>query len=448
MNPFSDMQRLRWALPLLAFVLVLTGCDDESLMPPEAPDAGERFARYVSMGNSITAGYQSGGINANLQDDSYAVLLAQQLGTEFNIPALSVPGCPPPLTQIFPTTERLGGAAAPPCALRQEPLPEYINNVAVPGAAVIDLLSNLDASSSANPLTTFILGARTQLEAAAEVDPTFVSAWIGNNDVLGAALAGTDALATPVSTFEAQYQQVADSLEAMDTQGGVLIGVVDVTAVPALSAGQAYLVAIPQAKQAGAAPPNFEIANSCAPQSAGGVGDVTLVPFQHGAALLQVATGLFQQLGQNAPTITLDCAQDRSVLATVAAAFGGEANVPPSVLDQISDVAPISLLAAAEIQTLKQRVGAFNAAIEQHAQDLGYIYVDPNPLLAQYANQIPLFPELIDNPQTPWGPDQPFGPLFSLDGVHPSAQTHVVVANALIDAINAEYGTSVQPIAD
>ncbi len=47
------------------------------------------------------------------------------------------------------------------------------------------------AGGGYSPLTTFILGGRTQVQKAVEVDPTFATVWIGNNDVLGFALAGT-----------------------------------------------------------------------------------------------------------------------------------------------------------------------------------------------------------------------------------------------------------------
>src|SRR3978361_657110 len=54
------------------------------------------FQTYVSMGNSITAGYQSGGINDSTQNQSYAVLIAHAANTGFRIPLLNKPGCPPP----------------------------------------------------------------------------------------------------------------------------------------------------------------------------------------------------------------------------------------------------------------------------------------------------------------------------------------------------------------
>src|SRR5262245_27974492 len=100
---------------LISGLLALSGCDNESLMPPN-PTAGSRFARYVALGNSITAGFQSAGINDSTQLQSYANLVATQMGTTFNMPLLNRPGCPGPYTNVF-TQARVGGATAPPCAL-------------------------------------------------------------------------------------------------------------------------------------------------------------------------------------------------------------------------------------------------------------------------------------------------------------------------------------------
>src|SRR5690349_12496935 len=59
------------------------------------------FASYVALGNSITAGYQSGGINDSTQKQSYAVLLAHQMNTRFAYPSLVNPGCPPPINNLL-----------------------------------------------------------------------------------------------------------------------------------------------------------------------------------------------------------------------------------------------------------------------------------------------------------------------------------------------------------
>ena len=443
----SFMQRSGWGafLPLLfATVLLVSGCgEDGQLMPPEPPETGELFARYAAIGNSITAGYQSDGINATLQQDAYPNLLAQQMGTAFNLPLLNAPGCPPPLEQIFPERVRLGGDQAPACALRERSTPEMINNVAVPGAAVIDVLSNTDAASSATALTTFILGGRTQIDAVRAVDPTFVSAWIGNNDVLGAALTGQPDRATAEGDFTTRYGTILDELDALSNlQGGVLFSVVDVTAIPHLSAGAAYASAVPQAQMAGELPPNIDVDASCAPAD---MGTQVLVPFRYGTALLNVASALFEDQGGSAPDVTLDCSQDLTVEQAIGQTFGGVNNIPEGISENIASVRTFSLLQANEVATLQARVAAFNAFIEQEAESRGYAYVDVNALLGQdqFSQLIPPFPELIENPQTPWGTDQPFGPLFSLDGVHPSSAAHEAVTNATIDVINNTYGTSI-----
>jgi hypothetical protein len=62
---------LALALPLLA------GChEDDSLNSPDLSTSNGLMQRYVSMGNSITAGFQSDGINDSTQHLSFAVLFA------------------------------------------------------------------------------------------------------------------------------------------------------------------------------------------------------------------------------------------------------------------------------------------------------------------------------------------------------------------------------------
>src|SRR5947207_2760656 len=58
---------------------------------PDAPATGEIFKSYVAIGNSITAGYQSGGINDSTQRQSYARLLALSMGTQYHYASLNMP---------------------------------------------------------------------------------------------------------------------------------------------------------------------------------------------------------------------------------------------------------------------------------------------------------------------------------------------------------------------
>lgn len=392
--------QIRFAL--LAILPVVSACDDETRLPPE-PDAGTMFARYAAMGNSITAGFQSGGIAPATQRSSYAVLLATQMGHTvggtFKLPLLNDPGCPPLLTNIL-TGERVGGGTSTTCGLRAAPIPTFINNVAVPGAEVIDALDNLDAASNANALTTFILGGRTQVDVVAGLRPTFVSVWLGSNDVLGAALARDASLATSVADFTTRYDELLADLDAMNVEGGVLFGVPNVTTIPHFNPGQFYF----GLKQANQLPPNYTVQN-CQPSSAGGVGDVTFVPFSYGFGVLaaQAATGA---------AVTLDCTDGTQVLTL------------------------------SELGAIGTAVAGYNAAIRNAASARQWAFVNVDSILTaeQAAGNIPLVPDLTD----PTG--DPFGPFFSLDGIHPSDAAHKIIANAAIAAVNARYATTIPAV--
>ncbi|MEO7454814.1 MAG: SGNH/GDSL hydrolase family protein, partial [Gemmatimonadaceae bacterium] len=82
-----------------------------------------------------------------------------------------------------------------------------------------------------------------------------------------------------------------------------------------------------------------------------------------------------------------------------------------------------------------------NDYIKTKAQAIGFAYYDPNPLLVaqRAAGNIPPFPNFASTSAT-------FGPLFSLDGVHPSGAAQLLIANDLISAINAKYSTTLKPV--
>jgi lysophospholipase L1-like esterase len=419
----------------LALVAALVACDNESLQPPsESEDlADPLFARYVAFGNSITAGFQSGGINDSTQERSYANLLAVQMGTEFNIPLLNAPGCPPPYANIF-TQEPVGDPGPLGCAFRHEDIPERIHLVAIPGAAVLDMYDPLGTGNRSNTLTSIMGGGRSQIENAREVMPTFVTVWIGNNDALGAILSanpGNPAAVTPPDVFAARYKAMMDSLDAFGTiEGGVLIGVVQVGLAPYLTQGRVWK-GFEMQFDALTAPLNFlDVSTACLAFTALSVEDTafTSVPFPVGGAMLRLAN-----------------AKKDSVLA---------GQLPPgNVVPAVIDCADATAVTNTEMANLFASVAQYNAAIEGEADARGWIFVDPNDLLVQLAAtpgailSFPAFPGLPG--VTPeMSLNTPFGSALSLDGIHPSTSTHELVANALIAAINATYGTSLSLVGD
>jgi lysophospholipase L1-like esterase len=394
----------------LGLVLGLAGCEEDVLMRPFGTvPVDPLFERYVSVGNSITAGFQSGGITDSVQQRSYAVLIARQMRTALYIPSMQDPGCPSLFTNVFTTPPtRVPG---PVCALRKRdsyPSP-YINNVAVPGAEVMDAIDNLNAESNANALTTFFLGGLTQMEMLQRVRPTFVTVWIGNNDVLGAATnaadAGNPALVTPPATFATRYDQMLGEIDDIGPTGGVLIGVANVTAIPYFSLGSTYWAIDNGLVPGQAFPPAFVVGPQCAPAVAGGQGDQTLVPFPFGGALLaQAAAGM---------AATLTCTEPQTVQP-------------------------------AELANLIAAVTAYNQTVSAAAAARGWAYFNPNPTLDSLRaipTEVAPFPSF----GAPCALN-PFGLAFTCDGVHPSSRTHRLVANKLIQAINTTYGTSLAAV--
>ena len=91
-------------------------------------------------------------------------------------------------------------------------------------------------------------------------------------------------------------------------------------------------------------------------------------------------------------------------------------------------------------------MSAYNAEIASAASTRGYAFVDPNLLLATLRADTSLFAVFPHPPPDPSATTAPFGRALSRDGIHPNGATHKLIANALIQAINAKYGTSLQPI--
>jgi hypothetical protein len=397
------------AVALIASV-ALTACSDNADVVRIRPES-TLFTSYVALGNSITAGLQSGGINDSTQRQSYAYLLAQQMGTRFAIPALAFPGCPPPI-DIFPS-HRLGNGTDSTCALREQTsVTTSLNNVAVPGATSFDPISPSTAAS--NALTTFILGGQTQVQRALEADPTFVSIWIGNNDVLAAAvsgvltpLAGVSPGITPIAAFTSNYETMLGELTASPTlRGGILIGVVNVANAPVLFPAR-LLVISPEVKAA------FDAA----------VGTTTTVhPSCTATTTSLISLAIVSQIVSGAHPPLIVCEKNQ-----------------PGVPAPVGD---IFVLDGPEQEEVAGTVSEYNAQIQAKAAQLGWAYYDPNAALVQLRAQglIPIFPNLQDL-------TKPFGDYISLDGIHPAAAAHVLVANALITAINAQYNTSIPAIA-
>jgi hypothetical protein len=394
---FSAAPRAKVTAAILVGAAMAAGCPQADLVTlPKTSVNTTLFKSYVAIGNSLTAGMQSGGILDSTQAEAYPAIVARQAGTRFAQPLLTRPGCPPPIVN-FQTQARLEGGTATTCALRApSSVTSIINDVAVPGAEVIDPISLTTINS--NALTTFILGGQTQVERALDANPSFVSVWIGNNDVLGAALSGF-ALGgpTPVPTFIATYDTMMTQLRTQPNLGGILLGVVNVNAAAAIFSVQNLYDPVYKAE--------FNAAVSGNPAQ-----DVPVDPGcnNSGALVSLEIIGALQQ----------------GLVAGVGCHTGD-----PFTLDVIKQ------------GVILQTVNAYNAHISAVAAAAGFAYLDVSPLLDSLRAHGVIFARPDFTSAT-----NPFGPVVTLDGIHPSALGQELIANAVIQAINAKYNVAIDTV--
>ena len=198
------------------------------------------FTRYVALGDSLTAGVASGSIMDYYQQRSYPQLLATQAGAgTLQGPFVAPPGLSPilELQSLSPLT--IGATDMQPPA---DPFEYFYNltleapyqNLGLSGANTNDLITktgnalNLVSGNFDNVVyditlrvpqqpdpATWDLVDYTAMVAAIGQQPTFVTVWIGNNDVLGAVLAATPmegVTMTPVASFAADYAMLIGGL--------------------------------------------------------------------------------------------------------------------------------------------------------------------------------------------------------------------------------------------
>jgi len=414
---FPNAARSVLALATAGAIFVACSDDSQIALGPRPSGANSIFQSYVAIGNSITAGYQSSGITDATQRQSYAFLLAQQMGTRFAYPSIAGRGCNPPVTN-FQT--QAGGttitAAQRPtiCDLRAATSATAIlNNVAVPNASSYDP-TDPDGTPFSNILTTLFLGGKSQVQKALEAHPTFATIWIGNNDVLGFAVAdGRTAAATglagmtPVATFTANYDAMLDELTAgAPGLKGVLIGVVQVANAPIMFSAQAFQSPAFKAGFDAIAGTATTIDPSCAP---GGAGATSLI---NTFLAFQIRTGAHPPI--------------------IACVPGGASGLIPAPVGDILVIDPTEQI------TIQARIDAYNAHISAKATELGWAYMDPNPILVTLKAAGTLVRATPSFAAT-----NTFGTGMSLDGVHPGSLVHREIANTLIPLINTTYGTTI-----
>ena len=271
----------------LATALIVGSCKQENITleapagpTPTTPSKGTAdFTKFVAIGNSLTAGFQSGALFNDGQANSLPKIMANQFATvgggAFNQPDInSVNGFNSSASNLTagiirgrfilfdpdgPTGPRGPGPAASgtptvPAPYNTADLPTAfagnkaaLNNFAVPGILLGQSLTSFTGGPAnppgvipppnpafnpfyqrfaSNPGTSTIIG------DAVAAQGSFFLFDLGNNDVLGYATTGGTFPITSTAAFQAQYSLAMATLLANPEVEGIVGNIPDVTTIP------------------------------------------------------------------------------------------------------------------------------------------------------------------------------------------------------------------------
>jgi lysophospholipase L1-like esterase len=457
---------------LLALALALAGCSlfapEETLLTAPAVDAGDTdFTRYVALGNSLTAGYQSGALYQSAQIKGFSALLAAAMGTEYQMPLIEDPGMygnPYPAGHLAVTFDEDGGAVIAPVPWPGGVMPEFLNsslpapyhNLGVPGALTVDLLQAYDATTSAagdNSYFDIILrnanidwtqhgGASedlTAMEQAIMLDPTFVSLWIGNNEILGAATAGNGTPLVDVGTFTYLYETLL---------GGLAVSLPDadfvVANIPSVTSA-AFFTTVPW----------FVIDSDQNPVD----GDPGTEGIQLVGLLAADGTNFQLQAGELVTIKILSYDGDESGTPDLEEGMGipdailiGGLMAEGMTLEEAQAALPLAFplhntlipgaltLNGAEVTEITAATTAFNAVIQATADS----FDPPIPVVDIHTRFADVAANGYEWNSETYTTEFVTGGMFSLDGVHPADIGYAITADWFMEVINETYGSNLQ----
>jgi lysophospholipase L1-like esterase len=450
------MKKILSTIFIMTFIAILiTGCQDRSNLTAPTPQSQKSgtadLTRFVTIGNSITAGYQSSSLFKDAQAYSFGNQIAQLVNTPYVQPLMQNPGIGGQLQihVLFPNLVLVQQPTMGQEAALNIGYAGVYNNLGVPGALVYDVVNATSGTTcaqylgthTANPffdliLRNSVLNIGSQFQQAKALHPTFVTCWIGNNDVLGFATSGGAAPTAPTSAaqFGALYTQLGDSLKSLNTLFGtnvVVANIPDVTTIP-------YFTTVGPLLAKGTPWTSHGIPGLFYQKHGVTTPDPTVLADSAHLASLQVM-------------ITLHGQNYTSLLGQPTGKWYRD-NHYPALPPGIDTTKPFGfyptnpwpdalILDADEIVTAKTATTNFNNSIATVATAKGFGLVDINSVFTN------IFVQSVTHGGINYNGINftaffITGGLFSLDGVHPSSQGQGLLANEFLKVINSKFGAN------
>ena len=429
------MKHLKHFIYIIAGLVWLSACKP-SINTPKPSSGSANFSRYISIGNSLTAGFADGGLYRAGQMVSYPSIMAKQMqsvgGGVFNQPLfdasqangsgyLQLTGFNADGTPITtPVTANL--------AIRGiQPVPGFgnvtlytkytgdIENYGVPGIKLYHITyapyGNLNGFYERLLPGDEGTNNTTYLDFVTAKPFTFFSNWLGNNDALSYATSGgAGDVLTDKATFAGLYNLLIGRLMAGGAKG--VVGTIpDVTSIPyfnTITVG-AVLGAVQKADpQAQAIYINALVSGT------------TYAPRPATAKDLIVLTFPTSKIGQPVQT---------------------PVGPLPYGLTPYTPIDNQYVLDANEVALTQDYVQSYNATIKSIAAAKGLAVFDAYTFL----NNVKQYG--LEEDGIGMNSNYISGGIFSLDGIHLTPRGYAIVANEFIKVINAKYGSTI-PLAN
>lgn len=422
------------ALILSSFLMF--GCKPK--LDSKTPEKGNvNAARFVAIGGSVTAGFADGALYYEGQENSLGSMLAEQFqligGGNFNQPWMpqssvgigfsansrSVLGYKTDclgVTSLSPVAYSMTGGDLVALGTNVYSTMGPFHNMGVPGMKLIETV--IPNYGTYNPFFARMNkeAASSVIQDAVDINPTFFSIQLGEQDVLSYAMTGaTSGSMTPVSGtvgvgFETTLNHVVTQLNVNGARGVI-----------------------------------------------GNIPDITLYPFFNtipyngltlDAANAATLNGIFNPIG-----ITVQAGSNPFLIVDTSTTYGmrqiakGELILLSIPLDSVKcykwgSIIPIPdkyVLTADEIVKIKTQIAAYNTAISATADNYGLAVANVDALVKSYKkgtvfNGIGLNTTFVS------------GGAFSLDGIHLNPIGQAMMANAYIKAINQSFGSTIPQV--
>lgn len=437
----TNIIKMKKILPILILSLIIFSCTKTQFEERVKNTGSIDVSNYVSVGNSLTQGFQDNGLYAETQAWSYPALIAKQMKLanpnmpDFKQPVATGNGSgymhleyiDNEITPIKPDDPTYGGPYKedPTWANWQDDVKGFkYNNLGISGIQLrnaIGLDNNqriynhifLDGISTfnipGNPYARFLDWGDSPLlfgtpkeyvDHMRESNATFFTNWLGNNDVLGYATAGGDegeftipfigtfkaSELTPVAEFRQKYDSVLSALTVNGAKG-VCATIPDVTSIP--------------------------LFNTVTLESLGK--DIWIYEND----------GSTKRLAEEGDLILL------TALEEIEDNGKGTQNDPlPHTL----------VLDKTEAKLAKDHTVLLNNEIKGLAAKYGIPVVDTYEILKTFESGMKMSGIDLNIKYVEGG-------LFSLDGVHPNPKGYAIVANEFIKVINQSYNANI-PLID